>query len=150
MKLVNILTGELTEGLFQSTYIQLLDSQAEHPDPKSITETAYVPPQVQIEDMIDAGVRLAAYRKGRFDSIELAIDGDEIPLDPMREPAVDVVDTMKIGLAAADRVAKAKAKIGAEIKAQQAAADKAAFEEAVKKEVDKRTSQTPPLTGGVT
>ena len=87
MKTYNIASGEVSSDVrFATAYDRPVGDFEEHPVKESQTETAYVPPQVQIADMMDAGVRLAAARRARFDSTELGEDlaGPEVdlPLDP--------------------------------------------------------------------
>jgi len=96
--------------------------------PRSITELAYVPPQVMIKDMMDAGRRLAAERRMRFDSVELGVEDvqGDMPLDPTREPGVDLVDVTRAERAVrsrleAQRELRRKAKEDALQKAKEAA-----------------------------
>lgn len=63
-----------------------------------ITEQAgYVPPQVQIENMIMAGQRLNASRAEMYDTMEVYEEPD---IDPTRSPGFDLADAsaMKQGL----------------------------------------------------
>jgi hypothetical protein len=133
MEAVKLLTGETVQLDFFTAWERPLKDQSEHPDPKSITETAYVPPQVQIKDMMDAGVALAASRKARFDSVELRIDED-IPLDPTREPGVDLVDIQRQAEAVSKRLEEAR---GVE-KVEQEKAQRAEQEKEYEAEVEKR------------
>lgn len=131
-------TGEVLNVKFGTQWIVPLFSYAEKGDPRSITETAYVPPQVQIQDMIDAGARLAAARKARFDTVELQLDAedDDVPLDPTRQPGVDLVDVQKAAQAVSTRLQEAKSalQVAAEKKAaaDAKAADDARVEALVK------------------
>ena len=81
-------------------------SQFKRPKPEKeinsgeqITETAgYIPADIQIQDMIAAGMRLGEYRREMYD---FGAD-EEVPddyVDLTRSPGVDVVDVEKIGRA---------------------------------------------------
>lgn len=151
MKCVNVLTGEAVQADFATAYIRPLKDESERPSPASIVEQAYVPPQAQIQDMMDAGVRLAAYRKARFDTVELQIaENGDVPLDVTREPGADLVDVQRaaedlearLGAEAskAEIAARAKAKADAEAadaarieaRARAILAEQAAIKEGVK------------------
>lgn len=109
MDAIDLVTGEVVKVPYQTNRYQSIASWQEHPDEKSITETAYVPPQVQIQDMMEAGLRLAAERKARFDSVELNVqEGEDIPLDPTREPGVDLVDVQRAAESLDVRLSKAE------------------------------------------
>jgi len=65
-------------------------SQGQPGGGEMITEQAgYLPPQVQIEQMMEAGRRLADYRKEQFDAL---YDVDDVELDPTRSPGFDMAD----------------------------------------------------------
>lgn len=70
----------------------------------SITETAgYIPPERQIVDMINAGVRLGEFRKEAYDFGS----GEEVPddyIDPTRSPNFDMADAQAINLAVNKRL----------------------------------------------
>lgn len=122
MKVVNILNGEVSDKDFQTSIEFEIDGKVAPMDDFSITETAYIPPQVQIKDFMDAGVRLNAERRARFDNRELDLgDQDDIPLDPMREPNVDIVDVQRAARQADANIEKTKRQILAELKAQEEA-----------------------------
>ena len=75
---------------------------------EQITETAgYIPADVQIQDMIAAGMRLGEYRREMYD-----FDANEnIPddfIDPTRTPGVDVVDVENAGIVVNARIAEAQ------------------------------------------
>nr|QJB18829.1 MAG: hypothetical protein [Microvirus sp.] len=75
---------------------------------QQITETAgYIPADVQIQDMIAAGMRLGEYRREMYD-----FDADdEVPenyFDPTRVPGVDVVDVERAGIAVNAKIAEAQ------------------------------------------
>ena len=73
-----------------------------------ITETAgYIPADVQIQDMIAAGMRLGEYRREMYDFDA----NEEIPEDFMditRIPGVDVVDVERAGIAVNAKIAEAQ------------------------------------------
>ena len=75
---------------------------------EQITETAgYIPADVQIQDMIAAGMRLGEYRREMYD---FAAD-EEVPEDYMdvtRSPGVDVVDVERAGIAVNAKIAEAQ------------------------------------------
>lgn len=93
-------------------------------------QSGYIPPNVQIERMIQAGMRLNDSRMG----YEFGAD-EEVPhdyVDPTRNPNFDLADASSLGNTAADNIKKsydAAEKIEAEKKAANAAkgspADKA-------------------------
>lgn len=75
---------------------------------EQITETAgYIPADVQIQDMIAAGMRLGEYRREMYD-----FDANEkIPedfMDPTRVPGVDVVDVERAGIVVNEKIAEAQ------------------------------------------
>jgi hypothetical protein len=114
-KSFDILSGETAEARFYTQYDRPVRDESEHPSLESQTETGYVPPEVQIEDMMRAGKTLMEYRKARFDTVELADqEGDEIPLDPTREPGVDLVDVMRASRNVFQRLKAQKEKADAE------------------------------------
>lgn len=75
---------------------------------EQITETAgYIPADVQIQDMIAAGMRLGEYRREMYDFDA----NEEVPeeyFDPTRSPGVDVVDVERAGLAINAKIAEAQ------------------------------------------
>lgn len=76
-----------------------------------ITETAgYVPPRIQIEQMILAGQRLALSREEMFDQIwDPAMNDDQEPeADPTRRPNYDMVDASAAALALKSKMIKAE------------------------------------------
>lgn len=112
MRLVNILTGEECFMEFATGIHRPTVDMSEKLDPvPAVTIEPYLPPQYQIADMMDAGVRLALSRKARFDNRELGIDedSDEVPLDPTREPGVDLVDVVRAAQSVAKELAASKA-----------------------------------------
>lgn len=64
-------------------------------DQKSITETAgYIPPKIQIEQMILAGQRLNESRKAQFDYGP--DEPDDGYTDPTRDPGYDMADASMV------------------------------------------------------
>lgn len=63
-----------------------------------VEKAGYVPAEIQIMEMINAGERLGDYRKERYDYGEG--DQDDGMMDPTRAPGVDMADIsqMKISL----------------------------------------------------
>lgn len=109
MVTINTVTGELSEAKFSTQWDGYSKDCSEIPVKGNITETAYVPPQIRIQDFMEAGGRLAEERRKRFQSVILgAGEEDEIPLDVMSEPNLDIVDVMREGKAAEARAKKAK------------------------------------------
>lgn len=130
METVDILTGELSEKRFQSSYNVSTKDCSEVPVKGNITETAYVPPQHRIQEFMQAGERLAAERRKRYDSVQLGLDEEaEVPLDPSREPNVDIVDVQKAAKAANMRI-----KMAQDAAVEDSARAEAARKEAVKAE----------------
>lgn len=76
---------------------------------EQITETAgYIPADIQIQDMIAAGMRLGEYRREMYD---FGAD-EEVPddyLDTTRSPGVDVVDVERAGISVNQKIAEAQA-----------------------------------------
>ena len=75
---------------------------------EQITETAgYIPADVQIQDMIAAGMRLGEYRREMYD---FGAD-EEVPddyVDPTRTPGADAVDIERAGVDINARIALAE------------------------------------------
>jgi len=95
---------------------------------EQVTEQAgYIPAQVQIEEMIYAGERLAAARKERFDFPSDSEVPDDF-VDPTRSPGFDLADASALGTAAELRMKASAAQ--AKKAAEEAAAAKAASEQA--------------------
>lgn len=77
-------------------------------DGKSKVETAgYVPAEVQIMDMLSAGMRLNEYRKDRFDFAADEVVPDDF-VDPTRSPSFDLADATAISRDVDSRLAEAK------------------------------------------
>ena len=109
------------------------DRQYEVMDPHSETEQAgYIPPQIQIENMILAGQRLAESRRAQFD-FESADDIDEDAYDPTRSGNYDLADASQASLRIQDSLLEQEAARKAAVKASQ---------------TDQEASQEPPPTPG--
>jgi hypothetical protein len=101
---------------------------------KKIVETAgYVPAKKQIENLLLAGEKLVAYRKGMYD-YEPDDDSDDDDFnDPTRVPGFDMADSSQL-----------QSELEGRIKAQEAAAAAAAKEDTKKPEkIDPGASTKP-------
>lgn len=96
-----------------------------------VTEAAgYIPADVQIQDMIAAGVRLGEYRREMYD---FAAD-EEVPedfIDPSRSPRADPVEVEAAGLAVTEKIALAQ-KLLEQAEAERKAEEEKKAEEAAK------------------
>ena len=102
-------------------------------DPHSETEQAgYIPPQIQIENMILAGERLNQSRKEQYDFAS-ADEIDEDAYDPTRSGNFDLADASQASLRIQDSLLEQEAARKAAVKASQA---------------DQEASQEPPPTPG--
>lgn len=148
MKAIHRMTGEVIDSVEGYTqWIRPLPDQGEKMDSKpAVTIEPYMPPQIQVADMMDAGLRLAEARKARYDTVELGIgEGEDVPLDPTRAPGVDMVDiqraaekasaALKASYQSASEAAAAKAKAEAE------AADQARIQAAAEALLAKREAE---------
>nr|WAE43342.1 MAG: hypothetical protein [Microviridae sp.] len=109
-----------------------IDSQFPHETNSGelLTEQfGYIPPKKQIEDMIDAGLRLAESR-GQYDWDDDG-DVDEMASDPTWSPNYDLADATQQQLAVQARLKASK-------KAMDDQIAKEAAEKAEKKVVDKK------------
>jgi len=96
---------------------------------EKIVETAgYIPPKIQIENMIAAGQRLADYRSGLYSNEP---EKKEPAIDPTRSPGFDLADATQLGRAALERIEEAKTNV-------QLAKEKLAKENADQAEKDKQ------------
>jgi len=139
MEAIDVYTGEVVEVPFFSQRYVPAKMKYEKEDHHSMTEQAYVPPQVQIADMMLAGIRLADERRQRFDSSDLQIpEGEDIPLDPLREPGIDLVDVQKTVAAVSARLADSQEKANREAQEARDAAYKAELEKSVQAELELR------------
>lgn len=91
---------------------------------KSKVETAgYIPAEVQIMDMINAGVRLNDYRKEKFDFSDNEVVPDNF-IDPTRSPGFDLADATILSRDVNSRIEEAKRLLKeAEEKAAESAAE---------------------------
>lgn len=97
------------------------DRHYEEIDPTTLTEQAgYIPPQVQIENMILAGQRLDASRRALYD-FDSEDDIDEDASDPTRSGNFDLADATQLEFATRASLSKAKAEADAKKKAEQIA-----------------------------
>lgn len=95
---------------------------------RRIVETAgYIPAKRQITDMINAGARLDAYRKGMYD-YEHPSDDDGYTIDPTRGPNFDLADAYRLGKEAGARLDKATKEAVATAEAESKAKAEAAAE----------------------
>jgi hypothetical protein len=103
------------------TEVDRPDFEGEKNSGQQITETAgYIPANVQIEDMMLAGQRLALSRMERFDGTNKD-DLSEFN-DPTRRPGFDLADAHALGMQADKNLLEQEVKIKAE-KAEQAKKD---------------------------
>lgn len=103
------------------------ETKGEEMNPISIVETAgYLPADVQIEQLIDAGKRLGEYRKDMYD-MEAGEDIDDVAIDPTRSGAFDLADGTMLGRIALSRLEAQKR--DAEIKAKKEAENAAMAQE---------------------
>lgn len=138
MEYMDVYTGEVVKAAFATQRFVPLGPTQEKEDHSSITETAYVPPQIQIRDMMLAGLRLAEERRARFDSVELGVEDGDIPLDPTREPGVDIVDLERAAAAVSAAVNVAVESAAAKEKEVADAARKAEINAAVEKALQEK------------
>jgi hypothetical protein len=136
MEALDIYTGELVKVPFYTPRFVPSTMQYEKEDHFSITEQAYVPPQVQIADMMIAGLRLAEERRARFDSTELNLPEEEdIPMDPLREPGIDLVDVQRAAIRVSESLRASQEKANREIKEAQDEEQKKVFEQRIQEEI---------------
>jgi len=92
------------------THFRRPEKKPEMNDGLTITESAgYIPPKKQIENLINAGKRLQAFRKEMYDFPE-GEDVDDAFEDPTRRPGFDLADASRETAALANRIrAQAKA-----------------------------------------
>ena len=136
MELYNLLTGEVMEGPFATAYHR--PTAQEKPIPGSDKPThpiePYIPPQAQIKDMMMAGARLKETRRLRFD-----VEADEdAPLDPTREPGIDIVDLEKAAKLAKLNMLNIQEKLEKARKAKEEKEQLKLFDEKVNAEVERR------------
>lgn len=87
------------------------DPAYEREDSSSQTEqSGYIPTEVQVERMIQAGLRLDIARKEEFDFPEGSEEDDEeLVVDPTREPGYDLADASMDARALTARLRKQSA-----------------------------------------
>lgn len=145
MELIDIYTGELVNGPFQTSRYVRPAGDGEKGDPRTITEQSYIPGDQLIKDMQEAGVFLNQQRKLRFDltfqSAVLGLQPGEDPdLDPTRSPGFDLVDAGVL----AERLAESKRRrdlVNAEATRQAAEkAQREIIDKAVAAELERRAS----------
>ncbi len=137
--LVDRYTGEVVSGSVRSNRLVPIAIKKEKVDPFTRTERGYIPPTVQIADMMNAGLRLAAERRARFDSSELNIaDEEDVPLDPMREQGLDLADVSRLAEKAKNAATALQEAVRAKEKEKADAAEKARIQVEVEKELQAR------------
>ncbi len=138
-ELLDRYTGELVTGSIRSNRLVPVSIKKEPVDPFTRTERGYVPPTIQIADMMNAGLRLAAERRARFDSVELEVPEEEdIPLDPMREQGLDLADVSRLAEKAKNAATALQEAVRTKKKEVADAAEKARIQEQVEKELQAR------------
>lgn len=142
MKYIDVFTGEVVETKFGTQYLLPFQEQSEKPSSKTMTEMSYVPADIQVKEMLDAGARLDAYRKQRFGS-ELVEEGQDPEVDPTSEPGVDLVDIGKAAEAVNMRLEEQDAANRKKAVEEAEQAKKVAFDAAVEAEVAKRMGAQP-------
>lgn len=75
--------------------------------PSKVEKVGYVPPNILIENMIYAGMRLNAARTEAYDA-ETAAEAAEMPIDPTRNPGFDMADASQRLMSLKDRLNKQK------------------------------------------
>lgn len=138
-ELVDRYTGEIVSGKVASNRFVPASIKKEKVDPFTRTERGYIPPTVQIADMMNAGLRLAAERKARFDS-ELVGEGEEVPLDRTREPGLDLVDVQRLAERAKSAATALEEAVRAKEKEASDAAKQAELQAAVEKALQERAA----------
>lgn len=129
MDTYDIFDGVVSQKRFASAYNRPVTDEIAPMSELSITETAYIPPEVQIKDMMDAGVRLAQERKARFQAIQGEEGEPEVPLE-MRS-GVDIVDVAKMATEVEERLAEQQLAAQAKAKKESEEADNARIQAAV-------------------
>ena len=82
-------------------------------DSKSITEqSGYIPPERQIQDMMNAGRRLQEYRMSQYDFAS-PDDIDESLSDPTRSANFDLADATQMAMSADEGIKKAEEALAA-------------------------------------
>ena len=135
MELYNLLTGEVTEGPFQTAYHRSTIEPKPIPGSDKPTHPIepYIPPQAQIKDMMMAGARLKETRRLRFDTEE-----EDAPLDPTREPGIDIVDLERAAKLAREQMRNIQDRLEKARKAKEDKEQLKLFDEKVNAEVERR------------
>lgn len=69
MDVFDIFTGEVSKVRFATAYNRPTLDEIAPMSEESITETSYIPAEIQIRDMMEAGDRLARERKERVKAL---------------------------------------------------------------------------------
>jgi hypothetical protein len=100
----------------------------------NVEKAGYIPPKIQIENLINAGKRLIEHRKNMYDFDEGVADDDNFT-DPTRDPGFDMADASRLAMRSSEAIKK-QGEVATEAlnqKAAKIAAEKAAAEAAAKK-----------------
>lgn len=120
--------------MFQTKYERKPTIPEKNGMPSKTEKIGYIPPKIQIENMILAGQRLADSRRG----YEFA-ENEEIPedyIDPTRNPNFDLADASEMHYAVTERMRQSKAeKEAAEAQEKALQAEKEAAKAAEKKAI---------------
>lgn len=145
MNCVDRYTGEPVECSVRSSRLVPVGVKKEKVDPSTKVERGYIPLAIRVQEMLGAGLRLVEERRARFDSIDLGTgDGEDIPLDPMREPGLDLVDVGKLATKAKKAVTALQERVAAKEKEASDAKAKAEFQAAVEAELQARQEKVKP------
>jgi len=120
MLYVDRFTREVVKAAFGSQRLVPVTCTKCKVDPVTKVERGYIPLDVRVNDMLAAGRRLVDEKRARFDSLEQNVPVEELRLDPLREPGVDILDVARI---AERQVVKIKAEEAARIAAEKEKAD---------------------------
>jgi len=129
MKVYDTLTGEVKDAKFASVSERPLEESIAPQNEASITETAYVPPEVMIKDMMDAGIRLDESRRRRFSEVNGEEGTEEV--DVTHKSGVDLVDIADAALELQDRFEAAERADKVKAVSDSQAAEKARIDAAV-------------------
>lgn len=132
MKAVDVLTGELVDVKFFTQWQTPLELVQEPGSPETKTEMAYVPPKVQIEDMMRAGLALDLYRKGRFGvGAQALADAEELEVGI--ELGADLVDVQRAAEALTVRLSEQEKRAAVAAGEAAKAADERRIQDAAEK-----------------
>jgi hypothetical protein len=138
MNVFDIFSGEISKAKFATAYSPAADVDIAPMSELSITETAYIPPEVQIKDMMDAGTRLAFERRARFETIK-AEGEEELPIT--RKNGIDIVDVVKEAVAVEKRLAAQQLAAQEKAVKESEVADEARIQAAVKAALEAKQTQ---------